>query len=199
MNIVLATRNKKKLEEILRIISGKNVLFQTLDDFPDFPEIKEDGSRFEENAVKKAVAAAGFTGRPAIADDSGLEVFALNGAPGVYSARYAGDESDDKKNVDKLLNEMRNFKDEERKARFVCTIAFAFPDGRCNVFDGYVNGMIAQEPKGSYGFGYDPVFYPDGFNRTFAEMTASEKDSLSHRKMAIEKLYKYLKSIYPDY
>ncbi|MCE5195336.1 MAG: XTP/dITP diphosphatase [Nitrospiraceae bacterium] len=195
MDIVLATRNRKKLEEILRIISDKNISFHTLNDFSDFPEVIEDGKTFEENAIKKAVQTAHFTNKPVVADDSGLEVFALSRAPGIFSARYAGTGSNDKENVDKLLQEMRNFKGEKRKARFVCSAAFAFPDGSFKTFEGFVNGIIIEKPRGRNGFGYDPVFVPEGFDRTFAEMTASEKDYISHRKMAIDKLREYLESI----
>jgi XTP/dITP diphosphohydrolase len=160
MELVVATRNRKKVEELKRLLEGMPVMLYTLDDFPACPEVAEDADTFEGNAVKKAVAAAVCTGKPAIADDSGLEVYALNGAPGVMSARYAGPGADDRKNIEKLLSEMKGIRD--RGARFICIIALAFPDGSVKTFEGYVEGRIGREPKGSGGFGYDPVFYPAG-------------------------------------
>ena len=151
---------------------------------------------FRANAKKKALAVARYTGCPALADDSGLEVTALDKAPGVFSARYAGEQSDDKRNVKKILREMRTvITKKERKARFICCIVFALPDGKCRTFTGYVNGTIAEMPKGHNGFGYDPIFYPIGHDRTFAEMADFDKDALSHRGRAMKKLYTYLKSI----
>ncbi|KAF0146245.1 MAG: dITP/XTP pyrophosphatase [Nitrospirae bacterium] len=199
MNIVLATRNKKKVEEIKRIVAGMPISLYTLNDFPDCPEVIEDGKTFEENAVKKARAVSSHTNMPALADDSGLEVYALDGEPGVLSARYAGENADDRKNTEKLLNEMRSVPDGKRGARFACCIALAFPagdlalrDGKAETFTGYSEGSIGREPKGSNGFGYDPVFYPAGCKRTFAEMDDEEKDSLSHRGAALKKLHEYL-------
>ena len=200
MNIVLATRNKKKVEEIKRIVKDMPISVYSLDDFPDCPEVVEDGKTFEENAVKKARAVSSHTNMPALADDSGLEVYALDGEPGVLSARYAGENADDRKNTEKLLNEMRSVPDGKRGARFACCIALAFPagdlalrDGKAETFTGYSEGSIGREPKGSNGFGYDPVFYPAGCKRTFAEMDDEEKDSLSHRGAALKKLHEYLK------
>jgi len=196
MNIVLATRNRKKVEEMKRIFAGHDITFTTLDSFPGCPEVEEDGKTFQANAKKKALATARYTGCPALADDSGLEVKALAGAPGVFSARYAGEQADDNKNVKKILREMRTvINKKERRARFVCCIVFALPDGKSRTFTGYVSGMIAEKPKGSNGFGYDPVFYPMGHDRTFAEMADFEKDALSHRGRAMKKLYTYLKLI----
>ena len=192
MNIVLATRNKKKVEEIKRIVAGMPISLYTLNDFPGCPEVEEDGKTFEENAVKKAKAVSDYTNMPALADDSGLEVYALDGAPGVLSARYAGENTDDRKNLEKLLNEMRLVPDGKRGARFACCIALVFPDGMAETFTGYSEGSIGREPKGSNGFGYDPVFYPAGCKKTFAEMADAEKDSLSHRGAALKKLHEYL-------
>ena len=190
MEIVLATRNRKKVEEIRRITEGTDVSILTVDDFPGCPEVEEDGVTFEENAVKKAVAVAGYTGRPALADDSGLEVYALNRAPGTRSARYAGEDADDTRNVEKLLHEMKSVGN--RSARFVCCIAFAIPDGEIKVFHGYAEGSIGTKPEGVRGFGYDPVFYPAGFKRTFAEMSDEEKDYFSHRGRALREFRGYL-------
>lgn len=183
LEIVLATRNKKKAEEIRRILSGLPVRILTLEDYPHCPEVVEDGATFDDNAVKKATAAWRCTGIPSLADDSGLEVFALDGAPGTLSARYAGEPADDAKNVEKLLEELRETDD--RRARFVCSVAFATAQGKVHIFHGAVEGYIGREAKGTYGFGYDPVFYPDQCDRTFAEMSPSEKDALSHRGKAL--------------
>ena len=199
MNIVLATRNKKKIDEIKRIVKDMPVTIYTLDDFPGCPEVVEDGKTFEENAVKKARAVSKYTKMPALADDSGLEVYALGGAPGVFSARYSGEGADDRKdikNYEKLLKEMSSLPDDKRGARFICVIAMAFVDGRIETFSGYAEGLIGKEPKGANGFGYDPVFYPKGHGRTFAEMSDKEKDLLSHRGAALESFMVFLKGVY---
>jgi len=196
MTIVLATTNKKKVEEMKRMFDGFGISFITLDSFPDFPEVLEDGKTFRANALKKARAVSKFTGYPAVADDSGLEVGAIDGAPGVFSARYAGDKAKDSDNVKKLLREMRPLsRRTDRAARFVCCIAFATPEGEYKTFTGYVRGIIGKKRKGFNGFGYDPVFYPEGHDRTFAEMTDLEKDRLSHRGRAMRKFYRYLKGL----
>jgi len=195
MEIVLATRNKKKIEEIRRITVDLPITILSLDNFPDCPETVEDKDTFEGNAVKKAVEVCRCTGKPALADDSGLEVDALNGAPGVYSARYAGaDSKSDIRNYEKLLAELKDVPDEKRGARFVCCMALAFPGGMTKTFFGYAKGCIGHEPKGKTGFGYDPVFIPENKKITFAEMTGEEKDSLSHRGKALEKLAGFLHS-----
>jgi XTP/dITP diphosphohydrolase len=194
MEIVLATRNKKKIEEIRRITSDLPITVLSLDNFPNCPETIEDKDTFEGNAVKKAVEVCQCTGKPALADDSGLEVDALDGAPGVYSARYAGGTGNgsDRQNFEKLLSELKKVIAEKREAQFVCCMALAFPDGTVKTFFGLAKGRIGLEPKGKTGFGYDPVFIPDGFEKTFAEMTAEEKDKLSHRGKALEKLADFL-------
>jgi XTP/dITP diphosphohydrolase len=190
MEIVLATRNKKKVEEIRRITSGMKVSIFTLEDFPGCPDVVEDGTTFEENAIKKALVTVKYTNKPALADDSGLEIYSLKGSPGILSARYAGENATDMKNVEKLLKEMKSTQD--RQGRFVCCIALAFPGRGVDVFYGYSEGAIGMEPKGLNGFGYDPVFYPEGYNKTFAEMSDVEKDSLSHRGKALEQFRQYL-------
>lgn len=197
MDIVLATRNKKKVEEIRRIIAGLPITLHSLDDHPDCPEVLEDQDSFEGNAVKKAVETARCTGMHALADDSGLEVDALGGRPGVYSARYAPDaeSGNDPKNYLKVLSELVAVPYEKRKARFVCCIALAFPDLRVETFFGYAEGRVGYEPKGAKGFGYDPIFIPEGFDRTFAEMSSEEKDALSHRGKALEKLAQFLRNL----
>jgi XTP/dITP diphosphohydrolase len=197
MEIVLATRNKKKIEEIQRITADLPVTILSLDDFPDCPETVEDRNTFEGNAMKKAMEVCRFTGKAALADDSGLEVDALGGAPGVYSARYAGGSGsgNDARNYEKLLDELRNVPDEKRGARFVCCMGLAFPNGTTRAFFGDVKGSISREPRGKTGFGYDPVFIPEGYKRTFAEMAGDEKDKISHRGKAIEKLAEFIRSL----
>jgi XTP/dITP diphosphohydrolase len=194
MEIVLATRNKKKIEEITRITRDLSITILSLENFPNCRETVEDKDTFEGNAVKKAVEVCQCTGKPALADDSGLEVDALGGAPGVYSARYAGGTGNgsDVRNYEKLLAELKNVTNEKRGAQFVCCMALAFPDGTVKTFSGYAKGHIGMEPKGKTGFGYDPVFIPGGYEKTFAEMSGEEKDKLSHRGKALEKLADFL-------
>ncbi len=194
MEIVLATRNRKKVEEISRILEGVDIKLLTLDDFPDCPEVEEDAGTFEGNARKKAIAISRCTCKMAVSDDSGLEVFALNGAPGVLSARYAGPDADDAANNKKLISEMKGISPEERGARFVCVIALSYPQGDIYTFEGTVEGRIGECPAGARGFGYDPLFYPKGSDRTFAEMSPDEKDALSHRNEALKKLGHHIKS-----
>jgi XTP/dITP diphosphohydrolase len=198
MEIVLATRNKKKIEEIRRITVDLPISILSLDNFPDCPETVEDRDTFEGNAIKKAIEVSKCTGKPALADDSGLEVNALGGAPGVFSARYAGNEgggNNDVRNYEKLLFELKNVPDGKRGARFVCCMALAFPDSLVKTFFGYVEGRIGHEPKGQTGFGYDPVFIPKNYKTTFAEMSGEEKDKLSHRGKALMKLAASLHSL----
>jgi XTP/dITP diphosphohydrolase len=194
MEIVLATRNKKKIEEIKRITAGLPIAILSLDDYPACHEVEEDKDTFEGNAVKKAVEMTACTGKISLADDSGLEVDALNGAPGVYSARYAGEEGDAVKNCEKLLSELAAVPDGKRGAQFVCCMALAFPGGEAKTFFGSVRGRIGRVPKGNKGFGYDPVFFPEGCDKTFAEMPGDEKDGLSHRGRALKKLFDFLHS-----
>jgi XTP/dITP diphosphohydrolase len=194
MELVVATRNRKKVEEIRRILEGLDVRLLTLDDFPDCPEVEETERSFEGNASKKAREVSAHTGKASVADDSGLEVDALGGEPGVMSARYAGEGASDRDNLDKLLRELRHVPDAERTGRFVCVIALARPDGTMVTFHGKVEGTIGAEPHGESGFGYDPVFCPEGNERTFAEMSGKEKDALSHRGEALRKMRGYLDS-----
>ncbi len=193
MDIVLATTNRKKIEEMKKIfnVMGTDARIYTLDDFPSYGEVLEDGDTFEANALKKAVYIAGNTGMTAVADDSGLEVDALGGAPGIFSARYAGENADDRSNLEKLLREMEHVPDKKRTARFVCCIAMASAE-EVKTFMGHVAGHIGKEPRGENGFGYDPVFYPEGHKRTFAEMDDKEKNAMSHRGRALRELQKYL-------
>lgn len=198
MKIVFATRNKKKLEELRRMLQGiNNIELLGLDSFPHCPEVEETGTTFEENSRLKAVAIARCTGLWALADDSGLEVDALHGAPGVYSARYAGEGANDQKNVEKLLRALEGVPAGQRTARFRAVITLAGPEGdekNIKAFEGAAEGAIGTAPEGENGFGYDPVFYPEGHGRTFAQMPPAEKDSMSHRGKALEKLKEYLRS-----
>lgn len=192
MKIVLASRNEKKLEELKRILKDLEIEILSLKDFPSLQEVIEDGLTFEENALKKARYVSMMTGLPVLADDSGLEVEALGGAPGVFSARYAGENATDEENIDKLLSALRNVPFSERKARFVCCIALVYPNGEEYIFKGEIKGFISETPRGHQGFGYDPIFQPEGHNRTFAEMSQQEKDAISHRSKALKKFKDFL-------
>jgi XTP/dITP diphosphohydrolase len=186
MKIVLATRNRHKVDEIRAILNVPGLELTCAADFPNAPDVVEDGDTFKANAIKKAVALARATGLPSLADDSGLEVDALGGAPGVRSARYAGEPSNDKANVRKLLTELSG--STHRRARFQCVLALADPSGGVKTVEGACAGVIAPVERGHQGFGYDPVFVPDGFKETFAEMEPAQKNRLSHRARALEKL-----------
>jgi len=188
LEVVIASRNPGKVAEIERILGGLPVRWLTALDFPDVPETEETGSSFRENALIKARALAEHTGKPALADDSGLEVDALGGAPGVRSARYAGGHGNDRENVRRLLRELEEIPSERRTARFVCRVALCFPGGRCLEAEGTCEGTIAEEPRGEGGFGYDPVFIPEGYQSTFAELEPGQKDALSHRGRALAAL-----------
>jgi XTP/dITP diphosphohydrolase len=192
VEIVIATRNERKLSELRRIAAGWAVSFLPLVDFPDCPEVEEDGTTFEANAVKKAVAVSTWSEKHALADDSGLEVDALGGAPGVRSARYAGPDASDQRNIEKLLGALRSVGPEQRGGRFVCCVTLASPDGTARTFRDEVRGRIGPAPRGASGFGYDPVFYPEGESRTFAEMNDTEKDAISHRGKAVRALGRHL-------
>lgn len=196
--LVIASRNEKKKRELLQIIGDLDLEVATLNDFPEAPEVEEDGLTFHENAIKKAREIAQFTGCMSLADDSGLEVDALGGLPGVHSARFAGEPSDDERNNQKLLKMLEGVPAQERTARFRCVIAIAFPDGRVETTEGTCEGRVGFAPKGSAGFGYDPLFIPDGFDMTFAELSPEVKNSISHRGKALQKALEMLKSIQSD-
>jgi XTP/dITP diphosphohydrolase len=185
--IVLATRNPHKVAEIVRLAGATNIVFESLADHPDVPDVPETGRTFAQNARLKARAVAAATGMPALADDSGLEVDALGGEPGVYSARYAGPGANDAANCDLLLARLAEVPDDERTARFRCVIAYRHPDGREWTVEGACEGRIGRECRGESGFGYDPLFFPVGQQRTFAEMKGAEKDALSHRGQAVRR------------
>lgn len=192
MKVVIATTNNKKKEELKTLLNGLNIEVMTLDDFKGAPEVKEDGETFAENAAKKAMKIAGYTGLLTLADDSGLEVRALGRAPGVYSARFSGRGANDFKNIKKLLNLLDGVPKVKRKARFVCAIAIANKNKLLKIITGTVSGRIADEPWGNYGFGYDPVFIPQGFDKTFAELAPKIKNRISHRAKALKKARKFL-------
>lgn len=187
MDLVLATTNQNKIAEICQILNGKNLNIITMNDIPSLPEVEEDGLTFEENARKKALTIAKLTGRLTLADDSGLMVDALNGRPGVLSARYSGDDATPLKNNEKLLNELKDVPMKKRTARFVCVIAIARPSGKVSVVEGRCEGLIARELRGKQGFGYDPLFIVPDRDKTFAELGAAEKNKISHRAIALEK------------
>jgi XTP/dITP diphosphohydrolase len=183
--VVLATRNEGKVEEFRRLVAGFPVALKGMEDY-GAPMVEEDGRTFEENARKKACETSRAIGLPAMADDSGLEVTALGGRPGIRSARFAGVEASDQANNRKLLALMKGQTD--RRARFVCLIAVASPDGAWRAFKGTCEGIILEEPLGDQGFGYDPVFYHPPSGKTFAQMSAEEKNRVSHRGKAMREL-----------
>ncbi|MFC0862958.1 RdgB/HAM1 family non-canonical purine NTP pyrophosphatase [Sphaerimonospora cavernae] len=188
--VVLATRNAGKIVELRRILAevGVPVELVGLDGFPEIGEVAETGSTFAENALLKAHAVAAGSGLPAVADDSGLCVDALNGMPGIFSARWSGGHGDDKANLNLLLAQISDVPDGRRRAHFACSAALALPSGEEHVAEGAVHGVLIREPRGTGGFGYDPIFVPDGDSRTTAEMSAEEKDAISHRGRAFRAL-----------
>lgn len=194
--VVLATRNAHKVEELREILADVcadlDLDIVGLRDFPDAPHVVEDGVTFEENALLKAKSAADTTGLPALADDSGLAVDVLGGAPGIFSARWAGG-GGDRANVDLLLRQLGDVRDEHRGAAFVCAAALVMPDGRGGVELGRFPGTVGREPRGSGGFGYDPIFVPLGADRTLAEYTEEEKNAVSHRALAFRALAPHLR------
>ncbi len=184
--LVLSSRNNYKLTELRGLLSDLDIQIASLKDFPEMPPVVEDGKNFKENAAKKALAAAQFTRLLALADDSGLEVDALNGQPGVLSARFSGEGATDETNNARLLELLRDVPEGKRTARFRCAIAIATPEGQLEYAEGSCEGAIALAPRGTNGFGYDPLFMPDGFGgRTFAELQPGEKNAISHRGRAL--------------
>ncbi|MBQ4337561.1 MAG: RdgB/HAM1 family non-canonical purine NTP pyrophosphatase [Lentisphaeria bacterium] len=186
-NVVIATSNAHKVEEYKALMADDSIELQSLLDYPGFPDVEENGTTFTENASIKAIAASKYCDAPAFADDSGLEVFALNGEPGIYSSRYA---PTDPERIAKLLKNLEG--KEDRSARFVCVIAIAFNGEIIETFEGEIRGTIGFEPKGSNGFGYDPVFIPEGETRTFAELSSEEKNRISHRANAFRKAAEFV-------
>ena len=197
--LIVATRNRNKTREIQQILGPKFELHD-LTAYPEISEIVENGKSFEENAKLKAIAVSKELSGLVIADDSGLEVAALNGAPGIYSARYAGDKATDKENIDRLLGELGRIgaQRDQRRARFRCVLTLARNGQMLDMFEGVVEGTIADQPRGSRGFGYDPIFVPKGFGHTFAELPAELKNRISHRAQAIAVLAAKLTVLKPS-
>jgi len=188
--LVLASANRHKITELARILAAGHVDVQvsSLAEFPGAPDVAETGATFAANALLKAHAIAQFTGLPAVADDSGICVEALNGMPGVLSARWSGSHGDDAANLRLLLAQLADVPDDRRGAQFVCAAALVLPDGREHVSEGVVAGRLIREPRGQNGFGYDPIFVPDSADITTAEMDPAEKDRISHRGKALRGL-----------
>lgn len=194
LQLLAATSNKHKVEEFRKMLNDLNsrVNIVTPDTIPNFPVLIEDGNSFEENAEKKAEQASAYADMAAFADDSGLVVEALDGAPGIYSARYAGEGATDAERIAKLLEAMKGKTD--RRAKFVCAIAIAYRGDDVALFRGEVCGTIAEAPRGTNGFGYDPVFISEGYDKTFGELPSEVKDSISHRAAAMIKAVKFIRA-----
>ena len=192
--LLIATKNHGKFEEIREYLKllYPNVQFRSLHDFPNLPPILEDGSSFVENARKKAKLAASFSKLPTLADDSGLEVTSIGGRPGVLSARFAGPHATDEENINKLLNKLENVPEGKRDAQFTCIMVLYAPNGHTHVATGELKGAITETLRGTNGFGYDPIFFVPSVGRTLAEMTIQEKNRMSHRAIALEKISKHL-------
>ncbi len=190
--LVLATRNHDKVIELVALLGDLGITIRTLDEFPDAPDVVEDGDTCEANAVKKARAIAESTGLPAVADDTGLEVDALGGRPGVYAARYAGEDATYEDNCRKLLRELTGVPREQRTARFLTVAAIALPSDGIRVAQGTLEGVIAEEASGTLGFGYDPVFLIPKLGKTLAQLSADQKNTISHRAKAFAKVREML-------
>ncbi len=191
--IILATNNKSKVKEISEMMSGSDITFESLADAGINVEVEETGTTFEENALLKAREICKLSGKPTISDDSGLEIDALDGAPGIYSSRFMGEDTsyDIKNNA--LIEKLENVVDPDRTARFRCCMALVLPDGREFVTEGAMEGIIAREPKGINGFGYDPILFIPEYNRTSAELSSEEKNNISHRGEALRKMIEVIK------
>lgn len=188
--LVLATGNRHKIIELTRILAASSVAVELigLDQFPGAPDVAETGATFTENALLKAVAIAEFTGLPTVAEDSGLAADALNGMPGVLSARWAGRHGDDAANLRLVLDQLSDVPEDRRGAHFISVAALVLPSGQEFVSEGTVHGRLTREPRGTGGFGYDPIFVPDGESHTTAELSADDKDAISHRGRALRGL-----------
>jgi len=190
--LVLATRNRHKVIELVALLGDLGITIRTLDEFPDVPDVVEDGDTCEANAVKKARTIAEFTGLPAVADDTGLEVDALGGQPGVYAARYAGENATYEDNCRKLLRELTGVPREQRTACFLTVAAISLPSDGIRVAQGTLEGVIAEEARGTLGFGYDPVFLIPELGKTLAQLSADQKNTISHRAKAFAKVREIL-------
>ena len=197
VRVVLATRNAHKVVELRRILdeAGLDIELVGTDEYPDLPDVAETGSTFAANALLKAREVCAFTGLPAIADDSGLAVDALNGMPGIFSARWSGAHGNDRANLELLLGQLSDVAPNRRGGVFHCAAAIALPDGDARVVEGTVEGTIIDAPRGSNGFGYDPIFVPIGGDLTLAEIPPAEKDAMSHRGNALRALVPVLKEL----
>ncbi|USK38130.1 XTP/dITP diphosphatase [Cytobacillus firmus] len=192
--VIIATKNAGKAREFERMFKPLGYQVKTLLDYPDFQDVEETGSTFEENAILKAEAVSKAFGRMVIADDSGLIIDALGGKPGIYSARYAGEGKNDQKNMEKVLDELESIPDDKRQARFYCALAIAAPGKRTETVAGTCEGRILREKRGTYGFGYDPIFYSEEKGKAMAELMPEEKSEISHRANALQKLEELLPS-----
>ena len=190
MKIILATKNRGKIKDFEKLTDGMDIEVLSILDNIDFPDVVEDGKTFEENSAKKALEIAKYTGIVTVSDDSGLCVDILNGEPGIYSARYSGEDGNDEKNIEKLLKNLSDVEKNDRKAHFVSVVSIAFPDGTVKSFRGKTQGEILFEKEGNNGFGYDPLFYSYDLGKSFGVATIEEKKNVSHRGRAFEKLKK---------
>jgi XTP/dITP diphosphohydrolase len=193
--VVLATRNRHKAIELVALLRDLGITIRSLDEFPDAPDVVEDGTTCEANAIKKARAIAEFTGLPAVADDTGLEVDALGGRPGVYAARYAGEDATYDDNCRKLLRELTGVPRERRTTRFLTVAALALPSGEVRVAQGTLDGTITEEASGTVGFGYDPVFFVPELGKTLAQISVEQKNTISHRAKAFTQMRDILKEL----
>lgn len=191
---IIATHNPGKVKEFKEILEPRGYDVKSLAEIGFTEEIEETGHTFEENAIMKAEAVAKAVNKMVIADDSGLSIDNLGGRPGVYSARYAGEQKDDQANIEKVLSELKGIEKEQRTARFRCALAVSIPGEETKTVEGHVEGYIAEEPRGEYGFGYDPIFIVKDKDKTMAELTSDEKKKISHRADALKKLSKLLEA-----
>jgi len=197
LQLLVATKNNEKVAELKNLLSNFPVRLRSLREFVDAGDVKETGENFKENAALKAQGYALHTGLWSLADDSGLEVEALRGAPGIFSARYGGKSATDQVKIKKLLRELNKKQNDERFARFVCAMAISDEKGEIKfVAEGVCNGRISLEPRGNNGFGYDSIFIPAGFNETFGELSSEIKQQISHRAQASKKIIQYLRDFY---
>jgi XTP/dITP diphosphohydrolase len=192
LELVVATRNKKKLEEIKEILKGLNLRITSLADYPETPSIIENGKTFKENAIKKAKVVSRFTAQLTLGEDSGLCVRALGGKPGVYSARFSGKDKSDEKNNLKLLRLLEGLRQDKRKAYYCCAVALADKSGLINIVEARCSGIIGTKPQGNFGFGYDPVFVIPKYKKTFGQLGPAVKHKMSHRYRALKKIEKVI-------
>jgi XTP/dITP diphosphohydrolase len=196
--LLIATKNMHKVEEIGKILADRSIILKTLDHFPEMEDAVEDGGSYEENACKKAVYYASRTGCIALADDSGLEIDALGGIPGIHSARFIGPHVSFRERNEHILERMKHIDDSCRNAHFTCVVAVSWPDGKTRMFRGELHGFIAREMKGEHGFGYDPVFYVPEYDKNLAELESAEKNRISHRSRALAAAREALRDMFPS-